>query len=140
MKKHKLPILIANLVTSHKLSHAFNEYFLSLVEKKNVSIMMMMMMIIVIGIIIIIINILWYIICLILLTTTPQLLKNYLAKPLHKKGERNCILNFKPGTIMTSFSEIFEKVMYNRLLRHWNNNNILVDGQSGFRKKSNNWK
>ena len=35
---------------------------------------------------------------------------------------------------MISFSEVFEKVMYNGLLRYLNNDNILVEEHSGFRK------
>jgi hypothetical protein len=37
-------------------------------------------------------------------------------------------------SLLTSFSKVFEKVIYNRLLEHLNSNNILVKEQSGFRK------
>jgi len=40
---------MVNLLTSHTLSHACNEYFFSLVEKKNVSMMMMMMIMVMIS-------------------------------------------------------------------------------------------
>jgi len=35
---------MVNILTSNKPSRAFNEYFFSLVEKKNVSMIMMVMM------------------------------------------------------------------------------------------------
>jgi hypothetical protein len=35
---------------------------------------------------------------------------------------------------LTSFSKVFEKVIYNRLLEHFNSNNIFVKEQFGFRK------
>jgi hypothetical protein len=64
----------------------------------------------------------------------PQRLKYSVVKPLHKKGARNCISNYRPVSPLTSFSKVFEKIMYNRLFRHLNDNNILVEEQFGFRK------
>jgi len=49
-------------------------------------------------------------------------------------GERNCIPNYKSVSLYTSLSTVFEKVMYNIILRHLNDN-ILVEKQFGFRKK-----
>jgi hypothetical protein len=36
-------------------------------------------------------------------------------------------------SLLTSFSKIFEKVIYNRLYQHINNNQILANEQFGFR-------
>jgi hypothetical protein len=58
----------------------------------------------------------------------PQRSKYTVVKPLFKKGERSCI------SLLTSFSKIFVKVIYSRLLEHLNSNNILVKEQFGFRK------
>jgi hypothetical protein len=57
-------------------------------------------------------------------------------KPLYKKGDKNNMANYKPISLLTSFSKVFEKVIYVRLLKHINNNNILVHEQFGFRLKS----
>jgi fructose-1,6-bisphosphatase/inositol monophosphatase family enzyme len=56
------------------------------------------------------------------------------VRPLYKKGKRDCISNYRPVSLLTSFSKVLEKVMYNRILRHLNNNNILPEEQFGFRK------
>jgi hypothetical protein len=55
-------------------------------------------------------------------------------RPLYKKGERDCISKYRPVSLLTSFSNVLEKVMYNRILRHLNNNKILAEEQFGFRK------
>jgi hypothetical protein len=38
--------------------------------------------------------------------------------------------------VLTSFSKVFEKIIYDRLLKHIETNNILVDEQFGFRISS----
>ena len=43
--------------------------------------------------------------------------------------------NYRPISILTSFSKIFEKVMQTRLLKHPTNHNILSKEQYGFRTK-----
>jgi hypothetical protein len=40
--------------------------------------------------------------------------------------------NYSPISLLTSFSKVFGKVIYNKLLQHLNNNKILVDEQFGF--------
>jgi hypothetical protein len=64
----------------------------------------------------------------------PQRLKYAEVKPLFKKGERICISNYRPISLLTSFSKVFEKVIYNRLLEHLYYNNMLVTEQFGRRK------
>jgi hypothetical protein len=57
-------------------------------------------------------------------------------KPLFKKGDRTNISNYRPISLLTSFTKIFEKVIYSRLYHHINQNNILVNEQYGFRSGS----
>jgi Notch-like protein len=40
----------------------------------------------------------------------PQRLKYAVVKPLFKKGERSCISNYRPISLLTSFSKVFEKL------------------------------
>jgi hypothetical protein len=63
----------------------------------------------------------------------PDRLKFSEIKPIYKKGEKNLISNYRPMSLLTSFSKIFEKVIYGRLIKHVVNNNILVNEQFGFR-------
>jgi hypothetical protein len=44
--------------------------------------------------------------------------------------------DYRPISLLTSFSKIFEKLMYTRIYCHLNENNILVDAQYGFRVNS----
>jgi hypothetical protein len=42
--------------------------------------------------------------------------------------------NYRPISLLTVFSKVLEKVMYNRLSHHKHTNNILVPEQFGFRQ------
>jgi hypothetical protein len=43
-------------------------------------------------------------------------------------------MNYRPISLLTSFSKVFEKALYIRLTEHFNTNNLLVRNQFGFRK------
>jgi hypothetical protein len=58
------------------------------------------------------------------------------VKPLFKKGDKTEFSNYRPISLLTSFSKIIEKILYKRLYQHLNENNILVKEQFGFREKS----
>jgi hypothetical protein len=68
--------------------------------------------------------------------TFPTRLKYAVVKPLLKKGDRKNVANYRPISLLTSFSKVFEKLIYDRLLKHIGTNNILVDEQFGFRISS----
>jgi hypothetical protein len=63
----------------------------------------------------------------------PERLKYAIIVPVHKKGDRNTVTNYRPISILTSINKIFEKVMYSRLLNHLKENCILSNHQFGFR-------
>jgi len=42
--------------------------------------------------------------------------------------------NYRPISLLTSFSKVFEKAVCNRLTAHFNTNKLLVGNQFGFRK------
>jgi hypothetical protein len=50
----------------------------------------------------------------------PNRLKYDTIVPIHKKGDKNLVSYYRPIFILTSMNKIFEKVMYNRLLKHLN--------------------
>jgi retron-type reverse transcriptase len=64
----------------------------------------------------------------------PSRLKYSQVHLIYKKGERLEVSNYRPISILTPFSKIFEKVIFNRLQAHISDNNILDVDQYGFRK------
>jgi len=62
----------------------------------------------------------------------PDRLKYAIVKPVFKKGNKQEISNYRPISLLTSFSKIFEKLIYARLHAHFDMNNILVQEQYGF--------
>jgi hypothetical protein len=62
-------------------------------------------------------------------------LKYSQINPIFKNGDRTDVANYRPIPLLTSFSKIFEKVIYNRLQYHLDINNILAHEQHGFRTK-----
>jgi hypothetical protein len=66
----------------------------------------------------------------------PGHLKYPVIKPLFKNSKRNNISNYRPISLLISFSNVFEKVLHIRLSEQINNNNILVEEQFGFRIQS----
>jgi hypothetical protein len=66
----------------------------------------------------------------------PTCLKYSVVIPLLKKGDKKDIKNYRPISLLTSFSTIFEKVIYIRLSKHIKNNDILFIDIYGFRNNS----
>jgi hypothetical protein len=66
----------------------------------------------------------------------PERLKFSEVKPLYKKGDTTDLSNYRPISILISFYNIIEKIIYKRLYCYLIDNNILVKEQFGFRKKS----
>jgi len=63
----------------------------------------------------------------------PDRLKYAIIKPLHKNGDRCDISKYRPISLLTSFSKIFETLMQRRILKHPTKYNILSIEQYGFR-------
>ena len=65
----------------------------------------------------------------------PDRLKYSEIKPLFKKGDKLNISNYRPISVLSSFSKVLEKAVYNQLYDHCRKHNILVGEQFGFRNK-----
>jgi hypothetical protein len=65
----------------------------------------------------------------------PSWLKYAQITPVHKKGDRTDMANYRPISLLTAFSKIFERVIYNRLHYHFNVNKMIAHKQYGFRSK-----
>jgi hypothetical protein len=66
--------------------------------------------------------------------TFPERLKYSVVKHLYKKGDKLLISNYRPISLLTSFSKIMEKVMFDRLMNHLKKYAILSPNQYGFQK------
>ena len=56
----------------------------------------------------------------------PDRLKDTIIQPLHKNGDRCDVSKYRPVSLLTSFSKIFETLMRKRILKHLTKYNILT--------------
>ena len=63
----------------------------------------------------------------------PEKLKLSKVIALFKKGDKLDVNNYSPVSILTCFTKIFEKVIFNRLLNFFNKHSVVVSNQYGFR-------
>ena len=54
--------------------------------------------------------------------------------PVHKKGNKNLINNYRPVSLLPIFSKIYEKCIYDTLYNYFEGNDLFSKSQSGFRK------
>ena len=52
--------------------------------------------------------------------------------PIHKKGAKNLMSNYRPVSLTSVICKIFERIIRNHLLNHLVNNQLLADEQHGF--------
>jgi len=64
----------------------------------------------------------------------PDALKLAKITPIYKAGDKSSITNYRPISVLNSFSKIYEKVFLNRLNDYLTSLNFFHDGQFGFRK------
>ena len=55
-------------------------------------------------------------------------------KPLYKKDDDRSFGNYRPISLLSSISKIFERVAFNQLYEHFTSNGLLYESQYGFRK------
>ena len=65
----------------------------------------------------------------------PVELKLARVVPILKAGDPSQIAYYRPIYVLTYFSEVFEKIMYNCILKLMNDNPFLYEHQYGFRQK-----
>ena len=64
----------------------------------------------------------------------PDKLKISKVIPLFKKGDPTVIENYRPISLLTAISKIFERVIFNQMNAYFTLNNLFYDKQNGFRK------
>ena len=65
----------------------------------------------------------------------PSSLKSSIIVPIHKKGDSTILNNYRPISLLPTFSKIFERCIFNRLLNFIDRYSLLETNQFGFRKK-----
>jgi len=55
--------------------------------------------------------------------------------PLHKKGEKDILSNYRPISILSVVSKVFEKVIFKHVYNYLHSENFLTKHQSGFRPR-----
>lgn len=64
----------------------------------------------------------------------PEEFKIAKIVPLYKKGQRECIENYRPISLLSCVSKILERLVFNRMYKFCIDKKILCDEQHGFRK------
>ena len=65
----------------------------------------------------------------------PDLCKLSKIIPLFKKDDLMLCVNYRPISLLSIYSKIFEKLIYGRMYSFLNNNNLIYEKQFGFRAK-----
>ena len=64
----------------------------------------------------------------------PDKLKIAKVIPLYKKDDIKLFGNYRPISLLSYISKIFERVAFNQLYDYFSSNGLLHDSQYGFRK------
>lgn len=64
----------------------------------------------------------------------PRQLKLARVIPIFKHGEKTAAENYRPISLISTFSKVFEKIVLSRLMDHLSQHNLLTTQQHGFTK------
>ena len=64
----------------------------------------------------------------------PDMLKIAKVIPIYKNGDKTLVSNYRPISLLSTFSKVYEKIFLKRLESYLIKYNILYDGQFGFQK------
>ena len=65
----------------------------------------------------------------------PEQLKTARVVPIHKEGSKASVENYRPISLLASFSKVYEKLMHYRIIKFLESNKSLSDLQYGFRQE-----
>lgn len=63
----------------------------------------------------------------------PDCLKRAIVHPIYKGGDRGCVDNYRPISVLPALSKILEKILNKNLRSFLDKHNILAENQYGFR-------
>jgi len=66
----------------------------------------------------------------------PREMKVAKVVPIYKSGDTTLLKNYRPVSVLSVFSKIFERIIHTRLRNFLDKHTILSNSQFGFRKKS----
>ena len=62
----------------------------------------------------------------------PNLWKKSNIVPIHKKGDKQCMVNYRPVSLLPICGKIFERLIFNPVFEFLHENKLLSPNQSGF--------
>ena len=62
----------------------------------------------------------------------PNTLKKSNLVPVHKKGDKQIVNNYRPVSLLPICSKILEKIIFDSIMKFLNENKLLSDAQSSF--------
>ena len=65
--------------------------------------------------------------------TSPNTWKKSNIVPVHKKGDKKIVDNYRPVSLSPILGKIFERIIFNSIFEYLEENNLLGPNQSGFR-------
>ena len=65
----------------------------------------------------------------------PNIMKTARIIPLYKNSNNQIISNYRPISLLSTFSKILERTMFNKLISFFNSNSLFYHHQYGFRPK-----
>lgn len=65
----------------------------------------------------------------------PERLKEAIVVPLYKNGNRTLLTNYRPISLLSTISKLFEKIIHGRLLSFWTKYGVFSHNQFGFLPK-----
>ena len=63
----------------------------------------------------------------------PSKLKVARVIPIPKKGDKSCVTNMRPVSVLNIFSKVFERAIHSRLSNYFESNKLIKQNQHGFR-------
>ena len=63
----------------------------------------------------------------------PDTWKKSTIMPVHKKGDKQIVDNYRPVSLLPILGKIFEKIIFNSIFEYLEENNLPCPNQSGFR-------
>ena len=64
----------------------------------------------------------------------PEEWKKANVVPVFKKGDKQCVKNYHPVSLLPICSKIFERIIYNNTYSYLIDNNLISQNQSGFKR------